>query len=291
MDVLILWAIPVFALSIALEAWHSHKRGLHSFETRDTWASIAMGFGSVAAGLPFKLGFVWVLAKLYEHRLFTIPWSVGGYLALLFAEDLAYYWSHRTNHEVRMFWAAHVSHHSSQKYNLATAVRQSWTQPYLMWIFWLPLPLLGFSPEMILLQQGISLLYQFWIHTETVGKLGFFEWFMNTPSHHRVHHAVNVRYLDANHAGIFILWDRLFGTFVEEREDEPCVYGITKNIDSYNPVRIAFHEWRAMFHDVWSAPTWSAKLKYMFAPPGYSHDGSRQTARQMQARLSQLPAE
>ncbi|MET0285820.1 MAG: sterol desaturase family protein, partial [Polyangiales bacterium] len=250
MDTLILYAIPVFALSIALEAWHSHRKGLGSFETKDTWASIAMGFGSVAAGIPFKLGFVWLLAKLYEHRLFTIPWSVGGYVALIFAEDLAYYWSHRTNHEVRMFWAAHVNHHSSQKYNLATAVRQSWTQPYVMWMFWLPLPLLGFSPEMILLQQAISLIYQFWIHTETVGKLGVLEWFMNTPSHHRVHHAVNVRYLDANHAGIFIVWDRLFGTFVAEREDEPCVYGITKNIDTYNPLRIAFHEWRAMFHDV-----------------------------------------
>ncbi len=289
MDTLILWAIPFFALSIALEAWHSYRKHLGSFEAKDSWASIAMGFGSVAAGIPFKLGFVWLLAKLYEHRLFTIPWSVGGYIALVLAEDCAYYWSHRTNHEVRLFWAAHVNHHSSEYYNLATAVRQSWTQPYLMWIFWLPLPLLGFSPEMILLQQAISLIYQFWIHTEAVGKLGFLEWFMNTPSHHRVHHAVNVRYLDANHAGIFIIWDRLFGTFVEEREDEPCVYGITKNIHTYNPLRIAFHEWRAMLEDVWNAPTWSAKLKYVFAPPGYSHDGSRRTARQLQA--SQLPAE
>jgi sterol desaturase/sphingolipid hydroxylase (fatty acid hydroxylase superfamily) len=291
MDTLILYAMPVFALSIALEAWHSWRRHLGSFETRDTFASIAMGFGSVVVGIPFKLGFVWLLAKLYEHRLFTVPWSVAGYLALLFAEDLCYYWSHRTNHEVRLFWAGHVSHHSSLHYNLATAVRQSWTQPYLMWIFWLPLPLLGFSPELILLQQAISLVYQFFIHTETVHRLGALEWIMNTPSHHRVHHAVNVRYLDANHAGIFIIWDRLFGTFVQERADEPCVYGITKNIDTYNPLRIAFHEWRALAVDVWHAPRWSDKLKYVFAPPGFSHDGSRMTAREMQAKLHQLPAE
>ncbi|HEY6882086.1 MAG TPA: sterol desaturase family protein, partial [Polyangiales bacterium] len=271
MDTLILYAIPGFALSIALEAWHAHRKHLESYELRDTFASIAMGLGSVVAGIPFKLGFLWLLAKLYEHRLFTIPWSVGGFVVLLFAEDLAYYWAHRTSHEVRLFWAAHVSHHSSQHYNLATAVRQSWTQPYMLFIFWLPLPLLGFSPEMILLQQAISLIYQFWIHTETVDRLGFLEWFMNTPSHHRVHHAVNVRYLDANHAGIFIVWDRAFGTFVEERADEPPVYGITKNIDTYNPVRIAFHEWRAMFVDVWSAPTFRDKLRYVFGPPGYSH--------------------
>lgn len=132
MDKLILYAIPVFALSIALEAWHSQRTHAGRFETRDTFASIAMGFGSVVAGVPFRLGFLWLLAKLYEHRLFTIPPSALGYLALLFAEDCCYYWSHRTNHEVRLFWAAHVSHHSSQRYNLATAVRQSWTQPYLM---------------------------------------------------------------------------------------------------------------------------------------------------------------
>jgi sterol desaturase/sphingolipid hydroxylase (fatty acid hydroxylase superfamily) len=291
MDTLLLSAIPVFALSIALEAWHSHHRRLARFEVKDTFASIAMGFGSVVAGIPFRLGFLWLLAKLYEHRAFTVPWSVGGWLALLFAEDLCYYWSHRTNHEVRMFWAAHVSHHSSTHFNLSTAVRQSWTQPYLMWIFWLPLPLLGFSPEMIVLQQAASLIYQFFIHTEAVGKLGPLEWIMNTPSHHRVHHAVNVRYLDANHAGVFIIWDRLFGTFVEERAEEPPVYGITKNIETYNPLRITFHEWHAMLRDVWRTPRWLDKLKYLFAPPGFSADGSTMTSRELQARMHKLPAQ
>jgi sterol desaturase/sphingolipid hydroxylase (fatty acid hydroxylase superfamily) len=290
MDTLILWAMPVFALSIALEALHAHRRGAGQvYEAKDAWASITMGFGSVLFGIPFRLGFLWLLTRLYEHRLLTVHWSVAGYLALLLTEDLCYYWSHRTNHEVRLFWAGHVSHHSSQHYNLATAVRQSWTQPYLMWIFWLPLPLLGFSPEMILLQQAVSLIYQFFIHTQEVDRLGPLEWVLNTPSHHRVHHAVNVRYLDANHGGILIIWDRLFGSFVEERKDDVPVYGITKNIETHNPLRIAFHEWAALFRDVRRAPRYRDKLRYLFAPPGYSHDGSTLTSKQLQEKLRALP--
>jgi len=291
MDTLILWAVPVFALSMLLELWHTRRRDAHVYEARDAWASIAMGLGSVVVGIPFKLGFLWLLAALYEHRLFTVEWSVLGYLALLVAEDFCYYWSHRINHEVRLFWAAHVNHHSSQHYHLATAVRQSWTQPYLMWIFWLPLPLLGFSPQMIVLQMAVSLIYQFFIHTQEVDRLGPLEWVMNTPSHHRVHHAVNVRYLDKNHAGIFIVWDRLFGSFAAERADDPPVYGITKNIHTFNPLQIATHEWRALFRDVRRAPRLGHKLRYVFSPPGYSHDGSTLTARQMQARSGRAAAE
>jgi sterol desaturase/sphingolipid hydroxylase (fatty acid hydroxylase superfamily) len=292
MDTLILWALPVFALSMLFELWHARRRGaLDVYESRDAWASIAMGFGSVIVGVPFKLGFLYVLTVLYEHRLFTIEPSVLGYVALFFAEDLCYYWSHRINHEVRLFWAAHVNHHSSTHYNLATAVRQSWTQPYLMWLFWLPLPLLGFAPNLIVLQMALSLLYQFFIHTQEVDKLGPLEWVLNTPSHHRVHHAVNVRYLDKNHGGILIIWDRLFGSFVAERADDPPVYGITKNIETYNPLRIASHEWVALFRDVRRAPRLVDKLRYVFSPPGYSHDGSTLTSKQLQERLRPAPAE
>jgi sterol desaturase/sphingolipid hydroxylase (fatty acid hydroxylase superfamily) len=291
MDTLILWALPVFALSMGFELWHSRRRGAHVYEARDAWASIAMGIGSVIVGIPFKLAFVWLLSELYARRLFTMEWSALTYVALLLAEDLCYYWSHRINHEVRLFWAAHVSHHSSTSYHLATAVRQSWTQPYLMWIFWLPLPLLGFSPQMIVLQMAISLIYQFFIHTQEVDKLGPLEWVLNTPSHHRVHHAVNVRYLDANHGGILIVWDRLFGTFVAERANDPPVYGITKNIESYNPLHIAFHEWRALARDLRRAPSLREKVRYLLSPPGYSHDGSTLTAKQLQARMRAAAAE
>jgi sterol desaturase/sphingolipid hydroxylase (fatty acid hydroxylase superfamily) len=287
MDALIAFAVPVFLLSIALEAALKRSHGVRLYEPRDTWASLMMGTGSVAAGIPFRLLFLWLLTKLYAYRWLTITMSVPGYLALLVAEDFCYYWSHRTNHEVRLFWAAHVNHHSSQHYHLATALRQSWTQPYLMWIFWLPLPLLGFSPEMILLQMSISLIYQFFIHTEELKRLGPLEWFLNTPSHHRVHHAVNWRYLDRNHGGIFIVWDRLFGTFAEERDDDPPVYGITKNLDTFSPLRIAFHEWFALARDVARAPGLALKLRYVFAPPGYSHDGSTRTSAQIRASALQ----
>jgi sterol desaturase/sphingolipid hydroxylase (fatty acid hydroxylase superfamily) len=281
-DTVIAWAVPVFLLSILLEMRLTRARGV--YEKRDTWASLLMGTGAVLVGVPFRLGFLWVLTELYEHRLFTVEFGIAGYLALLFAEDFCYYWSHRTNHEVRLFWAGHVNHHSSEHYHLATALRQSWTQPYLMWIFWLPLPLLGFSPELILLQQAISLIYQFFIHTQEVRTLGPLEWVLNTPSHHRVHHATNVRYLDKNHGGIFIVWDRLFGTFAAEDEREPPVYGITKNLETFHVPTIAFHEWRALWNDVKRAPSLTTKLAYVFAPPGYSHDGRSLTSKQMLER-------
>jgi sterol desaturase/sphingolipid hydroxylase (fatty acid hydroxylase superfamily) len=284
MDLLIVYAIPVFVLSIGIEYLHTQKQGKRSYTLKDTVASLGMGIGAVVAGVPFRLLFLWVLSLLYQYRLFTIDLTVGGFVLLLFAEDFCYYWSHRMNHEVRLLWAAHVNHHSSEHYNLSTALRQSWTQPYLMWVFWLPLPLLGFSPEMILMQQAISLVYQFFIHTQELQRLGPLEWILNTPSHHRVHHAVNPRYLDRNHGGIFIIWDRLFGTFAQERHEDVPVYGITKNIATYNLWHISFHEWRAMLGDVLRARGLLNKLRYVFAPPGYSPDGSTQTAAQIRAQ-------
>ncbi len=271
---------------MGLEYLHMRGQGKDSYELKDTAASIGMGIGVAAVGIPFRLLFLWVLSFLYQFRLFTIDLTLATWLLLLFAEDFCYYWSHRINHEVRLFWAAHVNHHSSEYYNLSTALRQSWIQPYLVWAFWLPLPLLGFSPQAIVLQQAISLVYQFFIHTESVRSLGPLEWILNTPSHHRVHHAVNVRYLDRNHGGILIIWDRLFGTFAQEREDDRPVYGITKNIETFNLFRISFHEWRALWRDAASARGLLCKLKYVFAPPGWSPDGSTQTAAQMRAQAS-----
>jgi sterol desaturase/sphingolipid hydroxylase (fatty acid hydroxylase superfamily) len=195
---------------------------------------------------------------------------------LLFAEDFCYYWFHRLHHEVRALWAAHVNHHSSTHYNLTTALRQSWTTPFTGFIFWVPLPLLGFPIEMILIQKSISLLYQYWLHTELIGKLDGFGVLFNTPSHHRVHHGRNPIYLDRNHAGIFIIWDKVFGTF--EPEAEAVDYGLTKNIHTYNPVRIAFHEWSAMLRDAWNAETLRGRLGYLLMPPGWTEDGAGKTA-------------
>ena len=204
---------------------------------------------------------------------------------LILGEDCCYYWFHRIHHEVRLFWAAHVNHHSSTHYNLSTALRQSWTTPLTGPIFWAPLAVVGFDPAAILVAQSISLIYQFWIHTELIDRMGPLEAILNTPSHHRVHHGRNVRYLDRNYAGIFIFWDRLFGTF--EPESERVDYGLTKNIHTFNPVEIAFHEWKAIWRDVRSATSWREAIAYVFEPPGWSPDHSTRTAREMQAELLQ----
>jgi sterol desaturase/sphingolipid hydroxylase (fatty acid hydroxylase superfamily) len=283
MTTLINYAIPVFVLSMWLENRIGVGRGLRLYERNDTRAGVLLGFGLAGVNLGFDVLFAAFLFAVYEHRIFTLEPTVLAWVSLVFAEDLSYYWAHRMCHEVRFMWAAHVTHHSSQRYNFSTAVRQSWTQGFVTFVFRAPLAWLGFHPLMIITQMMISLFYQFFVHTTLVNKLGPLEWVMNTPSHHRVHHAVNVRYLDRNHAGIFIVWDRLFGTFAEERSDDVPVYGITKNVETYNPVTLAFHEWVALVHDVRRARSAREALGYVFMPPGWSPDGSTLTAKQMRA--------
>jgi sterol desaturase/sphingolipid hydroxylase (fatty acid hydroxylase superfamily) len=279
---LVLYAIPAFLALLALEMlWASRHPEVRGYERRDTGASLSMGIINVGISAGAKLLSIPFFAWLYEHRIADIGNEWWSWLVLLFAEDCCYYWFHRIHHEVRLLWAAHVNHHSSQYYNLSTALRQPLLTPFTGPIFWAPLALIGFPPWMILTAQAWSLLYQFWLHTEAIDRLGPLEWVMNTPSHHRVHHGKNVPYLDRNHGGVFIIWDRLFGTF--EPEGERVVYGLTKDITTFNPLRIGFHELAAIGRDVRRAPDLRAKLAYVLAPPGWSHDGSSKTARQLRA--------
>lgn len=281
-------AIPFFVLAIVLEIVLARVGRVEArYEVRDTAASLAMGLGSNVAGL--LIGGVTFAAAVwaYEHRLFTIPMTaVWAWILLFLAEDLTYYWFHRLSHERRFWWAAHVNHHSSQHYNLSTALRQTWTGGAAgTWLLWLPLSLLGFPPAMVAIQKGISLVYQFWIHTEAIGRMpAWFEAVFNTPSHHRVHHARNPRYLDRNYAGMLIVWDRWFGSFEPEGADEPCRYGLVKNIGSFNPLRVAFHEWAAIAQDLARARSPRAALGYLFGRPGWSPDGSRETSVEIRAR-------
>jgi sterol desaturase/sphingolipid hydroxylase (fatty acid hydroxylase superfamily) len=280
---LVLYAIPLFILSMVVEAsWARRHPEAKGYAARDSAASITMGLLSLFVGAAAKLLSIPFFLVLYDHRLADIGHAWWTWIVLLFAEDLCYYWFHRVHHEVRLFWATHVNHHSSRYFNLSTALRQPLLTAFTGPIFWAPLPLLGFPVEMVLFAQSWSLVYQFWIHTEAVDRLGPLEWFMNTPSHHRVHHGKNMPYLDKNHGGIFILWDRLFGTFAPEVE--PVVYGLTTDLETFNLVRISFHEVGAIAHDVRRAPTLAAKLGYAFAPPGWSHDGSSLTATQLQRK-------
>jgi sterol desaturase/sphingolipid hydroxylase (fatty acid hydroxylase superfamily) len=279
MGTLLYYAIPAFVLLLVVEAIWGVRSGHHLHEASDSAASLAMGLGNVAVSAVVQGGILALHFGLYELRLFDLGREWWVWVLLIVCEDFCYYWFHRAHHEVRVLWAAHVNHHSSQNYNLATALRQSWTTPLTGLIFWLPLPLLGFHPLMIVTAQAISLIYQFWIHTETIERLGPLEWVFNTPSHHRVHHGSDLEYLDRNHGGILIIWDRLFGTF--QAEGERPRYGLIEDIDTRNPVRIAFHEFAAMVRDLWRAPSWSARWQYVFGPPGWSHDGSKKTVEQM----------
>ena len=211
---------------------------------------------------------------MHEYRLLDAgdgPWAFAG---ALIAVDFAYYWFHRLHHEVRVLWASHVPHHSSQRYNLSTALRQTWT-PMTGLPFYLPLALV-FTPIQIATAFGVNLLYQFWIHTELIGRLGPLEWVLNTPSHHRVHHGANVQYLDRNYGGILIVWDRWFGTF--EPEAERVRFGLTKNIASGNPVYAAFYEFVAVFRDAGRAGSLRDAVGFLLRPPGWKPQGEGATA-------------
>jgi sterol desaturase/sphingolipid hydroxylase (fatty acid hydroxylase superfamily) len=280
---LLYYAIPFFILAVLVEhrLLALHRRD--SYERKDTLVSLSMGLGNLASSALMQVLVIALGTWLYQYRVFEIGQGAWAWLFLFFAEDLCYYCFHRSHHSVRLLWAAHVSHHSSQRFHLGTALRQSWTDPLTAFWFWLPLPLLGFHPLMVLTQQAVSLIYQFWIHTELIDRLGPLEWVLNTPSHHRVHHAANTRYLDKNLGGILIVWDRLFGTFEAEQKSEPVRYGIIKNIATFNPIRVSFDEWKSVLCDALHAPGLHNKLAYLILPAGWSHDGSSLTAAQLRA--------
>jgi sterol desaturase/sphingolipid hydroxylase (fatty acid hydroxylase superfamily) len=269
---LLLYSIPGFLALIALElAWTRRagvREGVRGYELRDTAASLTMGIGNVIISAVTTLGAIGLWQLAYEHRVLDLgnaPAPVAA-LLLFLGEDLCYYWFHRAHHEVRFLWAAHVHHHSSQYFNLSTALRQPWFTPLTGPWFWLPLAFLGFPPAAILTAQAVSLLYQFWIHTEVVRRLPApLEWLLNTPSHHRVHHGKNPEYIDRNHGGVLIVWDRLFGTFEPERE--PVRYGLTKDIHTFNPLRIAAHELVDMVREVCAARSWSERGRLVFGRP------------------------
>jgi len=275
------FAIPGFVLLLLLEAWFSWKEHRDLYEVKDTFSSLAMGIGNVISGFLAKLVVFGAFTLVYHYRLLTLPFTWWMWLLAFFADDFSYYWFHYVSHNMRWFWASHVVHHSSQRYNLSTALRQTWTGNLTgSFIFWMWMPLLGFHPIVVMLMQQISLIYQFWIHTEAIHFLPRpIEFIFNTPSHHRVHHGSNLKYLDKNHGGILIIWDRMFGTF--QPEEERPVYGLTKNIESYNPVRIAFKEWGDMFKQVWTSRSIRHGINYIIRPPGWSHDGSSKTVQEM----------
>ncbi|WP_073444942.1 sterol desaturase family protein [Streptomyces yunnanensis] len=266
----VLWSVPAFVLLTVVEmvSYRLHPdEDAQGYETKDAATSITMGLGSLVFDALWKIPIVAIYAAVYELTPLRIPvlwWTV---LLMLLAQDFFYYWSHRGHHVVRVLWACHVVHHSSEKFNFTTALRQPWTT-WTVWPFYVPMVALGVHPAAIAFTSGANLVYQFWVHTERIGKLPRpVEFVFNTPSHHRVHHASQGGYLDRNFGGILIIWDRMFGSFVPET-DRP-VYGLTKNIKTHNPLRVATHEYAAIARDIRAAESWGERAGRVFRGPGW----------------------
>ncbi len=272
-------AIPVFFLLIGAELWWERREAREVARLNDAVADLSTGTLQQILGLFAKTALFAAYAFIYQQwRLFEVPASAWwAWVVCFLGVDFFYYWFHRFSHESNFAWAAHVVHHQSEDYNLSVALRQSAFQQFISTPFYWPLALLGFPPAMFLALSAANTLYQFWIHTEAIGRLGPLEWVLNTPSHHRVHHGSNPQYIDRNHGGTLIVWDRLFGTF--EPEGERVIYGVTKPPKSWNPVWVNVHQWVELARLARRAPRWRDKLQVWFRDPSWLPEGVEEAPR------------
>ena len=298
----LVYGVPIFIVFILLELAYSKSHGDDNmYEWKDLFASSFMGIGSAILGPLFKVVFAIALFtgvyEIFNPEIDGIRQNILGYqsfgyawyiwLLCQLADDFTYYWFHRANHEVRVLWAAHIVHHSSDNYNLGTAIRNGWFTILYKPFFYIWMPAIGFPVEMVMVCLGIEALWQFQLHSQYVPKLGFLERFMNTHTMHQVHHAQNVEYLDKNHGGFLNIFDKLFGTWKEFDENIQVQYGVIHPPGSYNPVVILTHEYKDIWKDVKSVSKLKHKLMYIFGPPGWSPDGSTMTVKQQQKLSSE----
>jgi len=296
----VLYAIPVFLLFIASEFFVQTRVLQIKYNKPQMFVSMSMGLGASFIKTFNRIAFFFLFWALYEHRIFINlgPETLDGFfnsdwhidhwyiwVVLFFLDDLTFYFMHRTSHIVRFLWAGHVNHHSSKEFNFSIALRQGWWEYLFKFFFWAWLPFLGFHPLMVFLMIELNLIYQFFTHTELVKKLGFLEYFLNTPSHHRVHHSSQVKYLDKNYAGILIIWDKIFGTFKVEDEDHPIVYGLTEPLQSNNLFVVAFHEFTSIYKDLKRTNGIKDKLNYLIQAPGWNHDGKDLRSKTLQKKM------
>lgn len=276
---------PIYAIVIGAEILFSYYYEKKYYSVKGTLANIYLSILNFSLDILIRGVCLLVLNYFYRFRFTEIVNPIAYWAVLLIAQDFMFYWLHRIDHYCRVFWAVHVTHHSSEEFNLTVGFRSSVFQPLYRFVYFIPLALLGFKGIDIMFIYAATQIYGILIHTKTVGKLGFLEWFLSTPSHHRVHHASNVQYLDKNMGMVLIIWDRLFGTFKEEDENDAVVYGLTENINTYNPFKMVFHEWIGIARDLKKPAPLKAKFMYVFGPPGWSHDGSKKTSRQLRREL------
>lgn len=277
--VLITMLVVLTLIEMGLSYWENRKY----YEKRDTFTNIYLTLLAFVLNLVVKTSTFFILNYAWHFRLFEIKNAIAYWLILVVTQDFLYWVLHYVGHYCRLFWAMHVTHHSSEHFNLTTGFRSTVFEPLYRVFFYLPLALMGFNAIDILYAYLITQLYGNIVHTQyQVNLPKWYGWIFVTPSHHRVHHASNIPYLDKNMGMMFIIWDRMFNTFQEENAPEPIKYGLTKQPEDTGPVNILFHEWKALFRDMRKAPSFKVKLRYLFNPPGWSHDGSTQTARVMQ---------
>lgn len=288
-QLLVLFSTPIYIIIIGIELVASNYRVREGekvrYTVRNIITNIYLTFLNASIDLALR-GFVFmVLGACYLHRLYHADPTPLYWLTLVLAEDFLFYWLHRIDHQVRLFWAIHVTHHSSELMNLTVGFRSSVFQPLYRFIYFIPLAFMGFRPQDILLIYSATQIWGILVHTEMVNKLGWLEYILVTPSHHRVHHASNSLYLDKNLGMFLIIWDKLFGTFQEELDEktyQPIRYGLTRPLDNEGPVHIVFHEWNAIVTDLQRDDiSFRDKMNYIFGAPGWSHDGSRMTSEEL----------
>lgn len=285
-ELLVLISIPIYTIVIGIEILYSYFKHKGFYSTKGILSNLYLTSLNLSLDVLVRGICLAVLWYFYQFKFTAIDKSIHPILywsVLVLAEDFMFYWMHRVDHYCRFFWAVHVTHHSSEEFNLTVGFRSSVFQPLYRFVWFIPIALVGFDPLDIMFMYAATQIYGILIHTKTVGKLGPLEWVLSTPSHHRVHHASNIKYLDKNMGMILIIWDRVFGTFAKEEEE--VVYGLTTNIKTYNPITMVFHEWKAIYEDLKKQTSFKNKIMYVFGPPGWSHDGSRKTSSQLRAEL------
>jgi len=282
-DLVVLYSVPIYAIVIGAEMVYSWRKHLKLYSTKGVLTNVYLTLLNMSLDLLVRVGCLAILDYFYAHRVVDLTWSPFLYwFILILSEDFMYYWLHRVDHYCRFFWAAHVTHHSSEEFNLTVGFRSSVFQPLYRFVYFIPVALLGYKGIDIMLAYAITQIFGILVHTQAIDKLGILEYVLVTPSHHRVHHASNIKYLDKNMGMLLIIWDKLFGTF--EKETESVQFGLTKNLDKPSPVDLVFHEWKNVWKDA-TQPGLSLKnrLLYIFGPPGWSHDGRSQTSSQLRA--------
>lgn len=285
---LIAISTPIYVVLIALEVVLSQYQKKYYYTLKDTLINLWLNIANTAVGLSVKGAVLFLLAFFFPYHLFHLSNPYLYWPLLFLALDFCFYWEHRSEHLCRILWAVHVTHHSSQEFNLSTGFRSSVFRPLVSVWFFLPLVFLGFHPVDILFMDALCQIYGIVVHTRYIKRMPqWFDAIFVSPSHHRVHHASNLIYLDRNMGMVLIIWDRLFGTFQKELPSEQVVYGLTKNPDNpHHPIYIITHEWKSLFNDLQKAPTWIDRCKYLLNPPGWSHDGSSQTATELRKNRS-----